>query len=156
MDTMAIRAGAATVIGSRHQRSSRNGQDAAVAWSDGKRAVAVVCDGCSSGGSSEVGARLGASVFLHSLAMRLAAGESVSCPATWAAARIEVVRAIADIVERMPGDRLQAIHDYFLFTIVAAAATRDGAAVWALGDGAYSFGDTTRVLGPFPDNAPPY
>jgi hypothetical protein len=172
MDTIAIRAAAAAVTGSRHQRSSRNGQDAAVALTcpaartsddmqlaPGPRAeaaVVVVADGCSSGASSEVGARLGASLFARSLVVRLAAGERVSCPATWSAVRTDVVRTIAGVLERMTGDRAQVLHDHFLFTIVAAAATRDGAAVWALGDGAYSSGDTTRVLGPFADNAPPY
>jgi hypothetical protein len=156
MDTLTIRAAAASVTGARHRRGSKNGQDAAVMWTDDEIAVAVVCDGCSSGASSEVGARLGATLFARALGARLRAGERVCCPATWAAVREDVVRALAELLERMPGDRVQAIHDHFLFTIVAAAATRTEAAVWALGDGAYSLGDYTRVLGPFADNAPPY
>jgi hypothetical protein len=48
------------------------------------------------------------------------------------------------------------VRDHFLFTIVAAAVRGDEAAVWAVGDGVYSFGDYTRELGPFADNAPPY
>jgi len=125
-------------------------------------AVVVVCDGCSSGASSEVGARLGAELFARALGARLQAGAPATCPTTWAAVRTELVRVLADVVERMPGDREQAIHDHFLFTIVAAAATRAAgtgrvdAAVWALGDGAYSLGDVTRVIGPFENNAPPY
>jgi hypothetical protein len=183
MDTLAIRAAAASVTGARHLRASRNGQDAAVAvavsprvtpvaglrddmqlncmWSGG---IVVVCDGCSSGASSEVGARLGSLLFARSLAARLHGGANVSAIETWSAVRADVVRALSDLLERASGDRARAIHDMFLFTIIAAAVTRDGAAVWAVGDGAYSFGDsfgsksrdTTRVLGPFADNAPPY
>ena len=126
--------------------------------------IVVVCDGCSSGRSSEVGARLGAALFARSLAARLRAGGSVTHVGTWDAVRADVVRVLGELLERMPGDRVDALREHFLFTIVAAAATRcasdDGAhvnaAVWALGDGAYSFGDHTRVLGPFEDNAPPY
>jgi hypothetical protein len=156
MDTMTIKAAAAAVTGARHLRGERNGQDAAQAWSSADVAVAVVCDGCSSGASSEVGARLGAMLFVRSLAARLHAGAVVTSVDTWTSCRADVVCALADLVERMPGDRERAIHELFLFTIVAAAITRDGAAVWALGDGAYSLGDYTRVLGPFADNAPPY
>lgn len=167
MDTNEIRATTAAVTGSRHLRVARNGQDAAASWTGlvgtsqrtmatGHAAVVVVCDGCSSGASSEVGARLGAELFTRALAARLQGGERPGCPATWTAARSDVVRALADLVARMPGDRERAIHDHFLFTIVAAAVAHREAAVWTLGDGAYSFGDYTRVLGPFPDNQPPY
>jgi hypothetical protein len=153
MDT---RAATAAVTGARHLRATRNGQDAAVHACEGTVAVAVVCDGCSSGASSEVGARLGATLFARSLTARLQAGANVTSAEAWRAVRADVVRALGELVERMPGDREAAIHDHLLFTIVAAAVTHDGAAVWALGDGAYSLGDHTRVLGPFGDNAPPY
>ena len=169
MNTIEIRAAAAAVTGARHLRCSKNGQDAAAIWKTGSArdcdscpkmaepiSVVVVCDGCSSGASSEVGARLGATLFAHALGARLQSGERVCCPATWAAVRGDVVRALAELLERMPGDRADVIREHFLFTIVAAAATRDGAAVWVLGDGAYSLGDYTRVIGPFADNAPPY
>src|SRR6185369_10524189 len=98
MDTSGIRAAVAAVTGARHLRSARNGQDAAVCWrgkaghgwsgslgldevetwSDGKRrgdaAAVVVCDGCSGGAGSEVGARLGAALFARVLGARLQAG----------------------------------------------------------------------------------
>lgn len=157
MNTIGITAAAASVTGARHLRVARNGQDAAVAWvGEPDVGVAVVCDGCSSGASSEVGARLGATLFARHLAARLCAGERPSSAALWQGVRADVVRALAELVERMPGNRESAISEHLLFTIVAAAATRDDAAVWALGDGAYSFGDATHVLGPFDDNAPPY
>jgi len=156
MDTISITA--AAVTGARHQRASRNGQDAVATWRGADSAVVVVADGCGSGPSSEVGARLGATLFARLLGARLAraGNERVDRAETWAATRVDVVAGLADLLERVPGDRAQLIHDCWLFTIVAAAVTPDGAAVWALGDGAYSFGDHTRVLGPFADNQPPY
>ena len=56
----------------------------------------------------------------------------------------------------MPGPREQVVHDHFLFTVVAAAWRGDEVAVWALGDGGYMLGERVEVLGPFPDNQPPY
>src|SRR6478735_8342872 len=105
MDT--IETARAAVTGARHLRTARNGQDAVAVWLDGADplAVAVVCDGCSSGASSEVGARLGA-------------GRSPADPSLWAAARAEVLCAFTDLLERMPGERAAAIHDHLLFTIV--------------------------------------
>lgn len=145
----------ASVIGARHRRAGRNGQDAAAAWTGDGAAVIVVCDGCSSGASSEVGARLGARLFAHTLGAKLAAGACVRAPASWEAARAAVASALAVAIG---GDAVDAaaVHDHLLFTIVAAAVTCDGAAVWALGDGAYSWDDTTTVLGPFANNEPPY
>ena len=205
-----IRTAAAAVLGARHARIARNGQDAVASWTAGEvelrgngvvgatrdaafagvdaafvgatraaalagatraaafagarhadarrdcAAVIVVCDGCSSGTSSEVGARLGTSLFARAMGHRIHTGASILERDTWEAARRDVVESLADLLERMHGDRLDAIRDTFLFTIVAAAMTLDGAAVWALGDGVYSFGDATRELGPFADNEPPY
>lgn len=146
----------AAVTGARHQRDARNGQDAACTWTQGSIGIAVVCDGCSSGASSEVGARLGAPMFVRALAVRLLDGQSVLDVATWDGARADVVSVLSELVGRLAGDRDRVVHDHALFTIVATAVRGDEAAVWALGDGAYSFGDTTHVIGPFEDNAPPY
>jgi len=145
----------ATVTGARHLRVARNGQDAAVAASGIGWTAAVVCDGCSAGASSEVGARLGAALAVASLARRLAAGEAVG-PELWAGVRRDLVEALALVVDRMGDDRVRAVVEHFLFTIVAVAATRERAEVWAIGDGTYAFGGVTRQLGPFADNQPPY
>jgi hypothetical protein len=154
MDT--IRVAAASVTGSRHLRAQRNGQDAAASWLGDDAAAVVVCDGCSAGASSEVGARLGAALVVRALATRLATGEPAGSPAMWAAVRADVVCALERLVASIDGDRAAAIHEHFLFTVVAATVTRTEAAVWALGDGSYALGDSVRVLGPFADNQPPY
>jgi hypothetical protein len=170
MNTNEIRAAASSVTGARHRRAARNGQDAAACWVGDDVAAIVVCDGCSSGASSEVGARLGARLVLGALATRLAAGQAPAAPAMWQAVRAEVVAALDTLVARLAGDREQMIHDHFLFTIVAAAASRrtGQAAVWMLGDGAYAFGEQRAstpshgiagevfLAEPSADNAPPY
>src|SRR6267142_5192468 len=151
-----IMASAAAVTGARHLRLARNGQDAAAAWIGDGAAAVVVCDGCGSGASSEVGARLGARLVVGALATRIVAGARVASAELWASVRGDVLRALATWLETMPGDRELAIREHFLFTIGAAAATRDAAAVWMVGDGAYAIGGQTRTVGPFADNQPPY
>jgi hypothetical protein len=143
----------ATVTGARHLRVARNGQDAAAAAAGPGWVAAAVCDGCSAGAYSEVGARLGATLVVAALARRLARGEP---GALWGEVRAEVIGALAALVDRMGDDRVRAVVDHFLFTIVAVAATREGASVCAIGDGTYAFDGETRVLGPFADNQPPY
>ncbi len=152
MDTISM--AAAAVTGARHLRASRNGQDAVATYRGVGGAVVVVADGCGSAPSSEVGARLGATLFAAAVGARLADTErEIEVPAAWEAARADVVKALAAVA----GGEHSLVRDCFLFTLVAAAiGPRGGASVWALGDGAYSFGDTTCVLGPFEDNQPPY
>lgn len=152
MYTMTART--AAVIGARHQRAARNGQDAAASWvGDGAGAIAV-CDGCGSGSSSEVGARLGAQLVVGAIAARLAAGERAS--RIWSAVQAEVLGALARLAGELPGDRARAIREHLLFTIVAAAVAGDEACVWAIGDGCYAFAGEVSELGPFADNEPPY
>lgn len=171
MDTNSrISYAAAAVTGARHLRSARNGQDAAAAWTGEHRAghdaiglgAIVVCDGCGSGASSEVGARLGAQLVIAALSTRLAAGARPSEPTLWVGVRAEVGTVLARILASMPGDREHLVHEHFLFTIVAAAVAGDEVGVWAIGDGAFTITGigiapaAPCVLGPFADNQPPY
>lgn len=152
----AVRAAAAAVAGAHHRRTGRNGQDAAATWiSDAADAgVAVVCDGCSAGAYSEVGARLGAELVIAAASRELARGGRPG--AIWPAVQEHVAGALGRLAAAMPGDRVRIVHEHFLFTIIAAACAGGEVAVWALGDGAYALGDRVRVLGPFPENQPPY
>src|SRR5687767_12676541 len=57
----------ASVLGREHARLFRNNQDGVAARVEDGIAVAVVTDGCGSGTSSEVGARLGARFLAQTL-----------------------------------------------------------------------------------------
>lgn len=148
---MYTKSAAAAVTGARHLRAGRNGQDAAAAWSADGRGAIVVCDGCSGGAHSEVGAKIASQLAIAYLAASRDGVRDV-----WAGLRAALVAQIGQLVEAMPGDRVRALHDHFLFTIVAAAWCDDEVAVWAVGDGAYALGDRVHVLAPAADNAPPY
>ncbi|HEY4176332.1 MAG TPA: protein phosphatase 2C domain-containing protein [Kofleriaceae bacterium] len=172
MNTKSLRVASAAVIGARHTRDARNGQDAATAWCDGNRAAIVVCDGCGSGASSEVGARLGARAVLGAITARLAAvtmptpEEGASRPSSanacsvdaefWTGVRAEVVAFLGYVARQLPGAMEDVVHDFLLFTIVAAVVVDDTAYVWAIGDGAYAIDGVARELGPFANNQPPY
>ncbi|MGE0545791.1 MAG: protein phosphatase 2C domain-containing protein [Kofleriaceae bacterium] len=147
---------AASVAGSRHLRTSRNGQDAAAVWCELGRGAIVVCDGCGSAPSSEVGARLAAKLVLAGLAARLRSGHRPSDLAMWTAIRRDVIAHLAQLAHAMPGELATIVHDHFLFTVVAAAVAGGEVAVWAAGDGGYAVGDRACMLGPFADNQPPY
>lgn len=149
-----VRAAAAAVAGAHHRRTGRNGQDAAATWTGPGAGVAVVCDGCSAGAGSEVGARLGAELVIAAASRELARGARAG--AIWPAVQEHVAGTLGRLAAAMSGDRTRIVRDHFLFTIVAAAYAGDEVAVWALGDGAYALGGRARVLGPFPDNQPPY
>ena len=60
-----------SVTGTAHGRAGRNNQDAWAVRSGPEGGVAIVADGCGSGESSEVGARLGAALLAEGLLRRL-------------------------------------------------------------------------------------
>ncbi len=153
MDTKSI---GAAVIGARHLRTARNGQDAAASWTGDGAAAIVVCDGCGSSASSEVGARLGAKLWIGELARALSAGGDPSDLALWTTVRATAIAALGALADRFACERERFVADYLLFTVVAAAVCDRRAGVWAIGDGAYALAGLPRTLGPFADNEPPY
>src|SRR5690348_8540979 len=134
-----ISSAAAAVTGARHLRAGRNGQDAAAAWVGEDCGVAVVCDGCSAGAFSEVGARLGSQLAVRIVREELAAHAQPRD--LWPAVRTRLAAELAQVAQAIGGDREQVVREHFLFTIIAAAWKGDEVCVWALGDGGYAIGD---------------
>src|ERR1051325_1436163 len=106
-----ISASSAAVTGALHLGVARNGQDAAGHWVGEGAGAIVVCDGCGSGASSEVGARLGAQLVIGAVAARLQRGERPS--ELWSEVRAQVTAMLGQLADGMPGDRATAIHDHF-------------------------------------------
>lgn len=153
----AFRAAYGSVAGLEHRRLGRNNQDAAAVAHDGGVAVAVVTDGCSSGASSEVGARLAAAWLSTWLAEIARAHES---PAAWASAvELRLVDACRDVARTLARDdaSLRAVvGEYFLFTFLAAVVAPSRVAVLGAGDGVYSVDGVAHVLAAGEGNAPDY
>lgn len=147
---------AGSVTGRDHRRAERDGQDGvATLASDGLVAV-VVTDGCSSGTTSEVGARLGAAWIVRLVEERFANVEGED------AARIAARGVVDGLIARLRdlsitlGGGADVIGEMLLFGFLAGVMTKDVAIVFGVGDGlAFVDGDVT-VIDPGPDNAPTY
>jgi hypothetical protein len=144
-----------SVAGRMHRRLSRPNQDA-VAWIRTRKGVVlVVCDGCGGAPRSEVGAALGARLWSRALADRLDAGAPADA-ALFEAAGADVIVHLTALAAAMAPDPTGVVIDHFMFTSLAAVITADAIAVHAIGDGVVAIGDDVRVIGPFPENQPPY
>lgn len=148
-----------SVAGRTHRRMGRPNQDA-VAWRRGARGlVMVVCDGCGSGARSEIGAELGARLWLRTLGERIEGGAAIDVALFDHAADevLDHLAALCDALGCEPGpSRTELVAGHLLATTLCAVVTPERAAVHALGDGVIGLGLETRVIGPFPDNQPPY
>jgi hypothetical protein len=141
-----------SVTGRHHLRVDRPNQDAWAALRTDDAIAVAVCDGCGSGRRSEVGAVIGARLWVRTLVDALAGGDAAD-PALWAAARARVAAVLADLVAVL-GDG--ALVDHGLFTSLVAVVTARTTAIYALGDGVVGLDDDVRTLGPFADDQPPY
>ncbi|HIK08772.1 MAG TPA: protein phosphatase 2C domain-containing protein [Oscillatoriaceae cyanobacterium M33_DOE_052] len=148
-----------SIGGTRSRRQGKNNQDAYYSRSGPDATVAVVCDGCGSGKHSEVGAKIGARLVVEAIA-RLLPNQSHTASDFWELVQQEVLLGMKTLALNMGGDRNSVaediVYDYFLFTIVGALITPEGATIFAKGDGVIFLNGEYIPLGPFANNAPPY
>jgi hypothetical protein len=145
------------VRGREHARALRNNQDCAIAAVDDEIAIAVVCDGCSSGPSSEVGARFAAAWLARRVPEYARRGEPARA---WiddaTAALLGALGGMARALAPRSNDLPRTVHDFLLFAFLAAVITRDRAVVFGAGDGVVATADRITILDAGPDNAPRY
>ena len=143
---------AGSVTGRDHVLAGRNNQDA-YHWLCLPQAVmAVVCDGCGSGKHSEVGAQIGARLMTEAMAHAMQS----PAHAFWYRVRQDILGQLRYLAEQMGGSFIDTVQDYLLFTIVGALVTPWRTFCFSLGDGVMVVNGDQILLGPFPDNAPPY
>ena len=145
-----------SVSGRSHVLAAKGNQDAYHWAVEESSLVAVVCDGCGSGDSSEVGAELGARLLVAEVAREIENGGAVDSPAFWEQVRTRVLAGLGSLVEAMGGRRSHVVSELFLFTVIGLAVSADHAVIFAAGDGVFAVGDDVERLGPFPRNEPPY
>lgn len=150
-----------TVLGKEHLRLGKNNQDAfAFKVIDDYAIAAIVCDGCSAGAHSEVGAKLGASIAIESLFSNLAEwgidGENACVGFFWDRLRERILSKVSYAARSMDGEFKKIIGDYFLFTMVGALILPEATAIFSIGDGIISVNGKPIEIGPFPNNQPPY
>ncbi len=144
----------ASVPGREHTRLFRNNQDGAAARIDGDITCAVVTDGCSSGSSSEVGARLGAR-FLAQVLPGLAREHGLT-PKLAERACDALVAWLYGVARGIDPELTSAVADQLLFTVLATVTQNGRAIVFGVGDGVWSVDGTTCSIDPGPENAPEY
>jgi serine/threonine protein phosphatase PrpC len=145
---------AGSVLGREHRKTGKNNQDAYAIHEDVHKIIAVVCDGCGSARSSEVGSNIGSRLIVQALNSHLLMSGSVK--EALEKTRQDVLRNIKDLAIGMGDDLCQTILDYFLFTVVGIVVTSEKTVIFSIGDGFYAFNGNVCRIGPFPNNAPPY
>jgi len=165
-----------SVAGRDHAMVGRNNQDAFAWYQDDDVTIAVVCDGCSEGPHSEVGANLIARGMVYAirdiLAKPVIEADHRDVPedilldlpeeldTALSEARDEVVSTMHDLA--MSGiagsldDMPRFVRDHLLATTVGCIIARWGTAVFSIGDGVYAMDGAVTQIGPFPGNEPPY
>lgn len=147
---------AGSVTGRDHRRAERDGQDGFAVLARPNVVAAVVTDGCSSGRTSEVGARLGAA-WIAALVEERFAGVTGEDSARIAARHVtgDLVRRLGDLSATL-GSRAEVVGEMLLFGFLAIAVTKDVAIVFGVGDGLACVDGEVTVIDPGPENAPTY
>ncbi|MFH0873436.1 MAG: protein phosphatase 2C domain-containing protein [Candidatus Komeilibacteria bacterium] len=155
-----------SVAGRDHVAAGRNNQDAYGWQLTDNSLIAVVCDGCSGGKHSEVGAQLGCQLILQTasrnyrlwLQSRAAdTGSEVQLTSDWwESLRLDVLTEIRRLADLLGNSLTTTINDYFLFTVVGALITPNYCYLFSLGDGLYSVNDRVVPLRLGQGNTPPY
>lgn len=155
-----VAGGSVTGSGHQHKLNVRNNQDA-FAWTIRDEEVcAVICDGCSSGSQSEVGAWLFAqkiSSYVNLLTWHMNAGDEDIIRQDYILPALETLAKARSMgTNRKHINLPRVIKDYFLFTIVGVAISKVFITVFSIGDGVAYFNGEKIELPEYPNNAPPY
>ena len=154
---------AASLAGRAHQRARRGSDDVVCVrrgvCGGGSFVVAVVCDGCSAGGASGVGAGLGARFVAADVARRVAAGASLDDEFAGAVVDALVVELGRVAAACAVDDERDVVADCLLFTVQVAVVVDDGAGsggflVFGVGDGVVGVDGAFFDVGGCVDGAP--
>jgi hypothetical protein len=140
------------IIGADHARAGEPCEDYASSGTIGDVAYAVVADGCSGGGVTDVGARLTCLAAVSALRNRLALTTATVDPNELAVEQRIIMNGVRDTLGLTTSDMLA--------TCIAAYVTPEGGFVHARGDGVYAFvgydGSIRAVRIEWPDSTPYY
>lgn len=134
------------VVGRNHILSGRNCQDAlAISQFDhlgDEFVVGVICDGCSEGVSSEIGAKMASQYILKEATqlVKLGFGKNL-LPSLLFAKTLAFLKQIASPFGFSPKERLKFIEDNLLFTVLTLVKTPRDTFVLAYGDGVVVLND---------------
>lgn len=146
-----------SVAGRGHRRVGRGSQDAVCVRRTGHGVVAVVCDGCSAGAGSAVGAGVGARLVAAEVARLLE--QPVDADALEALPGRVLAALVAELARlaacwAVGGDDDAVIADALLFTVQVAVLTDHGGVVFGVGDGRVCIDGDDVEVGGNSDGAP--
>ena len=152
-----------TIIGRNHKETNKNNQDAFFWEVKNEVIAAVVCDGCSAGKTSEIGAKLSSKFIARLLTKKTFLFKNrkmANCTGGefpfWDWIRYDISLWLFDIAQKIGYSLEAVIKDYFLFSIIGALITREETVLFSLGDGLIIVNGEVIQIGPFPNNEPPY
>lgn len=148
-----------SVTGNEHRLIGKNNQDSFGWIQQEPFSVALVCDGCSSGTHSEIGAQIGCRLLLHEFQERLRQGPVLNAeiiPGWLDRVRQSVLGQLRELTQSMSGPFALTVADYFLFTTLGIIITTESVCTFSIGDGMIILNGTYHQIGPFPHNEPPY
>ena len=168
-----------SVAGRDHVVAGRNNQDAFAWYQDEHATIAVVCDGCSEGPHSEVGAQLISRLLVEEIRSdlrhpimsimtddRSSQEVPLTLPTDTSSFLYEVrggvlpqVDMLARMMSRWPEDMesyRSVLTSHFLTTAVCVIIAPWGTVVCSIGDGYWGVNERLEEIGPFPKNEPPY
>ena len=134
-------------LGRNHGIVSKNCQDAIGVFDgeqNGNRLLyGIICDGCSEGASSEVGANLAKNFLVREIFDQLVKGTSLyDLPEILYWNLIANLRSVVDNIRfRTPADRIDFIKNNLLFTVVGFVVTPKETLIFITGDGLYIAND---------------
>lgn len=147
---------AASIPGSDHTLPGKplwkNNQDSFYCSSDDEVTIAIVSDGCGSGASSEVGAKIAVAILGTLIRSCVLRGSLLS----FERIRVQLLGSLSVLASSMGESFSKIVNDYFLFSLLGVVITKKKTYIFSCGDGMYRINDEEVVLGPFPNNAPPY
>lgn len=149
---------AGTIIGRDHRETGKNNHDAMSWLQTGDCIIAIVCDGCSAGAHSEVGAKIIARMLIESV-RRLLLLQSCTLEnhdRWWERIRLDILAQLRVLGLQLGPDLERVAGEYFLSTTLACLITPDITCVVTIGDGVVAVNGQVQTLGPFPRNEPPY
>jgi serine/threonine protein phosphatase PrpC len=159
-----------SIVGNDHRWSGRNNQDAHYYVVDPSVIVGAVCDGCGSCTHSEVGSQIGAKLIVEETLKLVRHFSAEAHPentieiALWNRFWFKVMKHVTDnviahlrVLSMSMGSSLSSVvQEYFLFTVVGFILTPARVVLFSIGDGVFVSNGRVKVLGPFPNNQPPY
>lgn len=158
-----------SVTGTDHVKVGKNNHDAFYWDSNQHVFAAVVCDGCSGGKHSEVGAWIGSQLIVETILRNAERSPRITCQVQeddvvelqkslqfLEQVRQDVLAQMRVLIKAMGKSVSQIVEDYFMFTTVGVIFTKWDVWFFSLGDGIIFVNGEGMQIGPFPDDAPPY